>query len=215
MIKLENLNHPLMVKLARVASGTYNHSLNVAELATSGAKDIGLDPEYLRLGGYFHDIGKIKNPKIFIENKSYDRYAKNVNFLKISRAIIEHVTYGQKLARQYNLPDEVVEYVGQHHGSSTIESLKGKVPVKNLQYPGPKPLSRKAAILMLADSIEAHVRSLNSKTEKKIIETVNYEIDHKASEGQLDLSGLSMKEVNLLKKSYVKSVLSIYHMRKI
>ena len=216
IIRLENLNHPLLQKLSNAAPGTYNHSLNVAQLATKAAKSAGIDPGYLRIGAYFHDIGKLKNPKIFIENQKSPSEISRQDLKKISHSIIDHVLYGQKLAREYNLPDEVIEYISQHHGSSEIYSLKEKLLRENLnaQYPGPKPLSKEAAILMLADSIEARIRSMKSISDENINKAIETEFAQKINDGQIDLSGLSSQELSLAKKSFIRTISAIYHNRK-
>lgn len=215
MIRLENLNHPLLVKLSNIAPATYNHSLNVAQLSTKAAKSIGLDEGFIRIGAYFHDIGKLKNPKIYNENSQ--NFATEEELKKISRQIIEHVTYGQKLAREYNLPDEVIEYIGQHHGSSEIYSLKNKVKGDdfNAQYPGPKPLSRQAAILMLADSIEARVKGLKVISSENISKAVDSEFENKISGGQLNYSGLLKPELKKISESFKSTLDAIYHRRKV
>lgn len=216
MIRLENLNHPLLVKLSNTASGTYNHSLNVAQLSTKAAKSIGLDEGFIRIGAYFHDIGKLKNPKIYNENGG-EGDLKDGDLKKISRQIIDHVTYGQKLAREYNLPDEIIEYIGQHHGSSEIYSLKDKLNRENFnaRYPGPKPLTRQAAILMLADSIEARVKGMKAVSDENISRAVENEFTNKLGSDQLDYSGLSRQELVKIKESFNSTMGAIYHRRKI
>lgn len=217
MIRFENLNHPLLQKLSNQASGTYNHSLNVAQLSTKAARKIGNDPGFLRLGAYLHDIGKLKNPKIYIENQKGHTDISPQDLEKVSRSIIDHVLYGQKLAREYNLPDEVIEYISQHHGSSEIYSLKDKLmKVKlNAEYPGPKPLSKNAGILMLADSIEARVRGMKVISDENISRAVDNELEKKIGEGQLDLSGLTKQDLLKIKESFKKTMSDIYHQRKI
>jgi len=215
-IRLENLNHPLLLKLSNIAPGTYNHSLNVAQLSTKAAKSIGLDEGFIRIGAYFHDIGKLRNPKIFNEN-GIGRDLKTDDLKKTSRQIIDHVTYGQKLAREYNLPDEAIEYISQHHGSSEIYSLKNKSNGKNIiaQYPGPKPLTRQAAILMLADSVEARVKGLKVTSDENITRAIESEFTNKLKDGQLEYSGLSVFEIKKIKESFQGTMNAIYHRRKI
>ena len=215
-IRLENLNHPLLLKLSNTAPGTYNHSLNVAQLSTKAARSISLDEGFIRIGAYFHDIGKLKNPRIFNENAPGNDL-KTDDLKKISRQIIDHVTYGQKLAREYNLPDEVIEYIGQHHGSSEIYSLRNKLNADNFnaQYPGPKPLTRQSAILMLADSIEARVKGLKAITGENITRAIESEFANKLGGGQLDYSGLSGQEIKKIKESFKSTMNAIYHSRKI
>lgn len=213
--RFENLNHPLLIKLSNQAPGTYNHSLNVAQLVIMAAKSIDLDPGYLRVGAYFHDIGKLKNPKIFIENKGGE--IKDCDLSKISLDIIDHVALGQKLAREYSLPEEAIEYIGQHHGSSDIYLLRERLEKSHLNssYPGPKPLSKSAAILMLADSIEASIRSMKTLSDEKIDRAVENEYEKKIKDGQLDLSGLNRAELDKTKRSFKATMRAIYHQRKI
>jgi len=217
MIRLENLDHPLLLKLSNQAPGTYNHSLNVEQLAIKAAQSIGQDTSYLRVGAYFHDIGKLKNPKIYIENQGHETNIDPQDLEKVARAIIDHVVYGQKLARASHLPDEVIEYIGQHHGSSEIYLLRDKLEKANLnaQYPGPKPLSKNAAILMLADSIEARVRGIKTISDESIDRSIENEFAKKIDEEQLDLSGLSETELKRIKESFKKTMQAIYHKRKV
>ena len=220
-MELINLNHPLLRKLVLKAPGTYSHSVMVATLAEAAAEAIGANALLAKAGGLFHDIGKLKNPQAFIENQ--------VNGVNIhdklppekSAAILRsHVEYGEELGRKYKLPQKVIDIIKQHHGTKLMkyfyhkakELYGDKVDEKTYRYPGPKPQFKESGLVMLADTVEAATRSMKDKQfdldsfiHKLIWETVE--------EGQLNQSGLSLKDIETVEKVFRKVLSGIYHNR--
>lgn len=199
--KIDNLNHPLIRKLSKDAPGTYNHSLMVAEIADNASQAIGADNYLCRIGSYYHDIGKSVNPRIFIENSGKDEDIESTAFAK---KIIGHVDEGIKIATANKFPEPLIELISQHHGNSSIGSLR---------YAGPKPLNKEAAIVMISDCCEAKVRSIKSISETSISSTVKSIIAEKIKDGQLDYSDLSESEISKISKSIESSLTSQYHKR--
>ncbi len=221
-MELINLNHPLLRKLILKAPGTYSHSVMVATLAEAAAEAIGANALLAKAGGLFHDVGKLKNPQAFIENQ--------VNGVNIhdklppekSAAILRsHVEYGEELGRKYGLPEKVIDIIKQHHGTKLMKFFyhkavelygKDKVDERKFRYSGPKPQFKESGIVMLADTVEAAVRSMKDK---------NFDIDafiHKlimelVEEGQLNQSGLSLKDLSMIEKVFKKVLSGIYHNR--
>lgn len=214
---LGDLSNDFLVQLAKKAPGTYNHSLMVAEIAASAASSLLLDGKLLRIAGYYHDIGKLKAPREFLENISKEQFNQPIDVRKKARAIVEHVTYGIELARENNFPDEIVDFIAQHHGTTSISSLKNNLNKlgEPVEYPGPKPLTKESAILMLADSIEARVKSLNTKRADDITKAIEHEFKEKIIDNQLEMVNFSSNDISKLKKSFARSLEAIYHNRKL
>lgn len=221
LLRLENLSHPLLMKLSLEAPGTYHHSLTVANLANRAAKAVGADSLLTRVGAYYHDIGKTTHPEYYIENQKGGLNPHDeINDPKESfKMIKEHVTEGLRLAEEYHLPKEVTAFIPEHQGTQltgfyqkAIE-LGKKIKKSDFRYAGPKPLSRETAIIMLADAIEAKIRLLEKVTPDAINETVQQTIDEKIADGQLELSGLNNREISMIKSSFVETLSVIYHQR--
>jgi len=212
--RLENPNNPLLQKLSKEAPGTFSHSMAVAELAKAAGETLGLDPSLLRVGGYYHDIGKLRTPRIYIENHSGT--AVSTDKIQLAKSIIDHVRIGVKTAREHNFPNEVTDLIAQHHGTSTIDSLKAELLKQgvDLQYPGPKPLSKEAAILMLSDCVEASVRSKRHSKTEILEKEIENQIIKIIKSGQIDLSNLSSEDIKKIKKSFIKTITGLYHKRK-
>jgi putative nucleotidyltransferase with HDIG domain len=205
LLNLGNLGNPLLSKLLKVAPGTYNHSLIVAQLASSSGKVISLSSDFLRLGGYYHDIGKIKNPYEFIEN---GRKIENSHLQE--KRIINHVKNGLKIAREYSLPKEICDLIREHHGDGKIESFKDSA----FNYPGPKPQSKVSGIIMLSDCVEASIRSQKNLSDQMIEKIVQTEVDKKLKSGQLDEAGLAGSDIVKIKQDFISTLINIYHKRK-
>ncbi len=223
LLRLENLSHPLLMKLSLEAPGTYHHSLNVANLAYKASKAINADALLTRIGAYYHDIGKLKNPTFYIENQ--EKHTKNVTKeledpKKSAQIIIEHVTYGIELAKEYNLPTEVIAFIPEHHGTSRIKyffelakKMSLKPSEKDFTYPGPKPLSSETAILMLSDIVEAKIRLVENIDKQKISETVTESVQEKINDKQLELSGLTQKQIDTICQSFIETLCVMHHQR--
>ena len=200
-------DHPLRVRMRSEAMGTYTHSLQVAELASAAASKLGADPVLARMGGFYHDIGKLKQPGMFIENMTNQSYYNPHDYMEPGESaalVIDHVQQGVKLARKFHLPSEVIDIIREHHGTGRTMSFLvkarksappgGTIDEEAFRYPGPKPRSIEAALVMTADSASSASRMLKDKNE--IAETVKRSIQDKEAEGQFDMCGFtrSMQE---------------------
>lgn len=225
LLELANLNHPLLRELIVRAPGTYHHSHMVGLLAESAAQAIGANPLLVRVAAYYHDIGKIKKPLYFIENmkpgeNKHDRLTPHMSSLIVSA----HVKDGLDLVNVAGIPGIISDMIPQHHGTRRIgifyDKAKGmedplvmKVDPKDFEYPGPKPQTEEAAILMLADVIEAAVRALKEKSTTRIQQTVQRMIHDIFIESQLDECDLTLKDLNEIAKAFERTLLAIYHQR--
>ncbi|HRZ80018.1 MAG TPA: HDIG domain-containing protein, partial [bacterium] len=220
-LEYSTLNHPLMKQMAVHANGTYQHSLTVASMVEVAARDIGLSSLACKVMAYFHDIGKLERPGYFSENQT----GKNIHDELPSHSmsamvIINHVKQGLELAKKYRLGEKIEDAVSQHHGTTLVEYFYNvakkedpSVSESTYSYPGPKPRSREAALLMIADSSEAAVRSLPDKSFQKISETVNKIVNKKLNSGQLSECSMTLKDLNKIESSLVKTLSGIYHAR--
>jgi putative nucleotidyltransferase with HDIG domain len=218
---------PLLKRVAMEAPGTYNHSLQLGAMCEAAAEAISADGLRARVGAYYHDIGKIHKPPYFIENQS----GSSSKHAKLSPAmslliIIGHVKDGLELAREYNLPRVLHEFISTHHGTTLVQYFyraateqrkngsSDRAPDETeFRYPGPKPRSREAAILMLADASESSVRSMNDPTPGRIENQVHTMVTRRMMDGQLDECFLTLREVHQIESSLVKSLCSFYHSR--
>lgn len=224
LLELSNPNNPLLKKLLMEAPGTYHHSILVANLAELAAEQVGGNPLLARIGAYYHDIGKTKRPYFFRENQigkknPHDRIKPEVS----SKIILAHVKDGSDLAKEYNLPKTIHDFIVTHHGETLVKyfylTVKNnsenpdEVKEEDFKYPGPKPMSKEQGILMLADSTEAAVRSINEPTEEKIEKMINNIIDDKLATGQLDNCDLTLRDISKIKKCFLKALNGIHHER--
>jgi hypothetical protein len=227
LLELGDASHPLLRQLAQRAPGTYNHSINVASIAEPAAEAIGANGLLVRVGAYFHDIGKLFKPNYFIENQGlgpnqHDSLQPAMSTL----VIIAHVKDGADLARSHHLPQSIIDFIEQHHGTTLVEYFYRQAaersqrdaestPVsdRDFRYPGPKPQSLEAAVLMLADTVESASRALVEPTPARIKGLVEDVSMKKLSDGQFDECGLTLLQLNVVKQSLVKSLTAIYHAR--
>ena len=226
LLELGDNSHPLLQQLIRRAPGTYNHSIHVAALAEAAAEAIGARGLLVRVGAYFHDVGKMVEPKYFIENQQrgtpncHDALAPKVSTL----AIIAHVRDGVMLAQQHGLPEPIIDLIRQHHGTTLVRYFYDRacrqakeedetVLEEEYRYPGPKPQTREAAILMLADAVESSSRTLKDPTPAQLANLVEIITADKLQDGQFDECDLTMRELDLVKASLVKSLVAMYHGR--
>lgn len=219
LLELASLDHPLLKELSEKAPGTFAHSIAVGHLAETAARVIGADPLLAKVGGYYHDIGKMFNPEYFIENQiGNENPHDKLDPINSARIIISHVKKGIELARKHNLPEEVVNIIASHHGTSLLlgfylKAKASKLPYSENQfrYPGPKPKTPEEAIVMLADSVEAASRSVI--TESEIRETVNRVFEDKLKDGQLDWVPLSRGDLERIKEAFIPVLLTYKHTR--
>ncbi len=223
LLELLDLNQPLMKTLMITAPGTYHHSVIVGNLVEAAAEAVGVNPLLARVSSYYHDIGKIKMPEYFIENQSMDpsRHDKLTPHMS-SMIIANHVKEGVELAKQYKLPQSIIDIIRQHHGNALItcfyqkarELEQKKSPsVDEYKYPGPKPQTRVAALVMMADAVEASSRVLNEPTPARISALVDKIINHIFLDGQLDECELTLKDISEIKKRFLYILTGIFHKR--
>lgn len=222
LLELSDTNQPLLLQLAEKAPGTFQHSVQVASLAESAAKEIGANPLLARAGALYHDVGKMEKPFYFVENQTGNFNPHSMLSPSQSAAIVRsHVTEGITLARKHRLPAVVQEFISRHHGTSKMyyfyveeERLHGKVEhPEEFVYPGPKPVRREVAICMMADSVEAASRSLANYDRETIDELVDRIIDRQIAEHQLSQADLSFAEVTRIKELFKARLNNIYHGR--
>ena len=223
LLELSNPNHPLLKRLLIEAPGTYHHSLMVGNLAEIATEELGGNALLARTGAYFHDVGKLKRPDLFKENQltenPHDRMTPNLSTLVIT----SHTKDGLDIAAKYKLPQVILDIIKQHHGTTLVayfyhKALKNEkdgieIKQENFRYEGPKPQTREAAIVMLADSVEAAVRSMTDKTEAKIEALIRKIIKDKLDDGQLDNCKLTLNDLNKIANSFMKVLSGYFHAR--
>jgi putative nucleotidyltransferase with HDIG domain len=225
LLELANPSSRLLRRLLLETPGTYHHSVMVGNLAERAAETIGADPLLARVAAYYHDIGKMKNPLAFIENQAGAHNIHDDLSAETSARIISgHIRDGIDLGYEHGLPVQIIGFIPQHHGTSVMTYFHGKalreaggraevVDERTYRYPGPKPQSREAAIIMLADGVEASVRSLDEKDEESIRAMVDRIVDGRVEDGQLDDAELTLKNIAQIKDAFVGQLLGMYHSR--
>ncbi|MCK3684765.1 HDIG domain-containing metalloprotein [Maribellus sp. YY47] len=223
LIELSDSNQPLLRKLSEEAPGTFQHSMQIANLAEEVILKIGGNPFLVRAGALYHDIGKIAKPTYFIENQAMGMNPHDqLDHLKSAEVIIDHVHNGVKMAQKHKLPAPIVEFIATHHGTTKAKYfyLKHKedhpeenVDEKKFIYPGPLPRSKEAAVVMLVDGIEAASRSMKEKTHANLKELIDRMIDQKIEDKQLDNSNLTFRDITTVKEVLLQKLLNIYHVR--
>ncbi len=223
LVELSNINKPLLKELSEKAPGTFQHSMQVSNLAMEAAEKIGANSSLIRTGALYHDIGKMVNPAFFTENQTPGMNPhEGLPFEESARIIINHVRDGVKIAHKHNLPKQIVEFIETHHGTSMPKyfyiSWKNANPAKEIdedlfRYPGPNPFSKETAILMMADTVEAASRSLKEYTEESIRNLVDNLIDTQVSEGYFKFAPITFKDIETVKNVFVEKLKIIYHTR--
>lgn len=224
LLELANPNSPLLKRLQMEAPGTYHHSIMVGNLAEAAAEELRANSILLRVSAYYHDIGKLSRPQFFKENQigsknPHDEISPNLSTLIITN----HVKIGLEMADKAKLPEEIKDMIAQHHGTTLVKYFyitmknnsddESKVLEENFRYPGPKPKTKEAGILMLADSVEAAVRSIQEPTSGKVDAMVYRIFKDKLDDGQLDECDITFDEVSSIRKVFLKTLGSIYHER--
>lgn len=222
LIELSDTNLDLLRKLAEVAPGTFQHSLQVANLAESAVQRVGGNPLLVRAGALYHDIGKMTSPMFFIENQQggFNPH-ENVDNLKSAEIIINHVHEGVKIAEKAGLPSQIVDFIKMHHGVSKVkyfynmelQAENANIDEGKFSYPGPEPQTKETAILMMADAVEAASRSLKEYTEQSIDQLVERIIDDQLNSGQYNFADITLKDISLIKAIFKKKLHNIYHVR--
>lgn len=225
LLELADLNHPLLRQLVLQAPGTYHHSIIVGNLAEEAASAIGANALLARVGSYYHDIGKASKPEYFVENQSGSRNKHDKLSPSMSSLIlISHVKEGIEMGRRSKLPQKIIDIIPQHHGTGLIpyffnkakekeDPEHGLVKEEDYRYPGPKPQSREAAIVLLADPVEAASRVLGEPTPARLQGLVQRIVNSRFLDGQLDECDLTLKDLHLITKSFVRILTGIFHQR--
>ena len=222
LIELSDMNKELLRKMSEVAPGTFQHSIQVGNLAAEIANKIGAKSQLVRTGALYHDIGKITNPIYFTENQSGVNPHEKMGSIDSAQMIISHVTEGVKMAEKYNLPKVIREFITTHHGQGKAKffyvQYKNAHPNDNIDellftYPGPNPFTKEQAILMMADTVEAASRSLPDYTEKTIRELVNRLIDAQVAEGYFRECPITFRDIAYAKTVLIEKLKNIYHTR--
>ncbi len=227
LLELTDVSHPLLQELARRAPGTYNHSISVATIGEAAADAIGANGLLVRVGAYFHDIGKMLKPEYFIENMAAGEENPHDNLAPAMSAliIIGHVKDGAEMAEQHNLPRRLIDFIEQHHGTTLVEYFyreaanradedhRTDADESTFRYPGPRPQSKEAGVMMLADAVESASRTLSEPAPKRIQSLVNEITLKRVLDGQFDECGLTMIEIRVVQESLVKTLLAVHHGR--
>jgi putative nucleotidyltransferase with HDIG domain len=222
LLELSDLNHPLLKRLSLGAPGTYHHSIIVGNLAEAGAKAIGANTLLARVGAYYHDIGKVEKPEYFVENQMGAKSKHEKLSPSMSALILEsHVKEGVEMAQEANLPQAVVDFIRQHHGTTLMSYFYNKALEQGAEqdlkdeyrYPGPKPHSKETAIVMLADAVEAASRVLEDPKPSRIKSLIKKIIDSKLAAGELSDSDLTFKELFAIQQAFMPVLISIFHPR--
>ncbi|MEW6447719.1 MAG: HDIG domain-containing metalloprotein [Bacillota bacterium] len=223
LLELTNPREPLLRRLLMEAPGTYHHSIIVGNLGEAAAEAIGADVLTVRTGAYYHDIGKLRRPYFFVENQMgqdnpHDKLAPTLSTLIVTN----HIKDGVEVAREYKLPEKIIEIIEQHHGTSMVgffykkaleTDQKDAVSEKDFRYPGPKPQTREAAIVMLADAVEAAVRSMEQPVPGQVEGLVRRIIKDKLQDGQLEECALTFRDLNLIAGAFARVLSGIFHSR--
>ncbi|SHF18303.1 HD family phosphohydrolase [Dysgonomonas macrotermitis] len=223
MIELSNINKPLLQKLSEVAPGTFQHSMQVANLAAAAASRIGANAQLVRTGALYHDIGKMTNPAFFTENQIPGMNPHDsLSYKESARIIISHVSEGIKIAKKYNLPQQIIDFIATHHGTGKVKyfynSYRNAHPDEDVNeadfsYPGPNPFSKETAILLMADTIEAASRSLSEYTEETISNLVEKLINSQLADGLLKNAPITFLDIETAKTIFKEKLMTIYHSR--
>jgi putative nucleotidyltransferase with HDIG domain len=225
LLELSDLNHPLLRKLVVQAPGTYHHSIIVGNLAEAAAESIGANSLFARVSSYFHDIGKVKKPEYFVENlmggaSKHEKLSPSMSSLIIT----SHIKDGIELARENKVPEKIIDVIPQHHGTSIMTFFYDKakkhkdpsmkeVDENDYRYPGPKPQTKEAGIVHLADSVEAAARTLTDPTPARIKGLVRKIVNNKFADGQLDECDLTLKDLNEIVNTFTRTLMGMYHHR--
>ena len=225
LLELSDTNRPLLKELSVRAPGSFNHSLQVANLSEAAADAIGANALLTRVGALYHDVGKMIKPEYFVENQRFGDNPHDQLKPRMSALIIaSHVKDGLELAREYSLPKQVSDFIPMHHGTTLIEYFYRKAEEhatpdeaqsleSEFRYPGPKPDSKETGILMLADAVEAASRSIKEPTHKRLEGVIESIFEARAEDGQLDASQLTFRELNVIKDTFLSMLLGIHHSR--
>lgn len=223
LLELSNTNHALLREMATEAPGTFQHSLQVANLAESAVFEVGGNPLLIRTGALYHDIGKLYAPMYFIENQitgvnPHD----DLSFEESAKIIIDHVIKGIEKGKAAGLPETIIDFIRTHHGTTTVQYFyrsyirdfpEGELDKEHFSYPGPKPFTKEMAVLMMADSVEAASRSLKEYTPEKLEELISKIIESQMKEGQFDNADITLADITTIRSVFKTKLMNAYHVR--
>ncbi len=223
LLELTDYNTPLLRELAKSAQGTFNHSITMGNMVESSAEEIGANPMLVRVGALYHDIGKVQNPSAFVENQidNFNLHDK-LSPEESASIIIDHVPQGIKMAKEENLPSEIIEFIATHHGTLLVSYFYDKaveehgeenVKMEDFRYPGPKPTTKETALLMIADACESAVRAMTEPTPEKIENVVTNIISSRLKDGQLEEAPLTFADLRKINKSFCSTLVALHHKR--
>ncbi|HEY6436959.1 MAG TPA: HDIG domain-containing metalloprotein [Ignavibacteriaceae bacterium] len=223
LLELSNFDRPLLKELARKAPGTFNHSMTMGTMAEAAAEKIGANPLLARIGAYYHDVGKTISPQNFVENQlNNQNIHENLTPEESVGMIVQHVNEGISLAKDHNLPQEIIDFIPMHHGKMAMmyfyeraKKLYGdeKVNIENFRYPGPKPNTKETAIVMLADGCESAVRSIDDPDPTKVENVIDNIFKSRIDDKQLEESPLNFKDIRIMKEEFLNILLGQHHKR--
>lgn len=222
LVELTNTNNPILRKMSKVAQGTFNHSMQVSNLAAEVADKIGAKAQLARTGALYHDIGKVLNPAFFTENQTGVNPHDTISEERSAQIIINHVIDGLRLAEKYHLPQVIKEFIRTHHGTGLVKyfyiqycnkHVGETVDEEAFRYPGPNPQTREQAVVMMCDSVEAASRSLKEYTEESITQLVNRIVDSQLAEGHFKECPITFRDIADAKRTLIDSLKTIYHTR--
>ena len=222
LVELSNINNQILRRLSEEAPGTFQHTMQVANLAAEVANHIGAKSQLVRTGALYHDIGKMMNPAFFTENQTSINPHRNLSYEQSAQIIINHIADGIKLAEKHNLPKVIKDFIRTHHGKGMAKyfyiSYKNEHPdeevdVQKFSYPGPNPFTKEQAILMMADAVEAASRSLPEYTEESISALIEKIIDGQVADGYFKECPITFKDIALVKALFKEKLKTVYHTR--
>ena len=222
LVELSNINNKLLRQMSEVVPGTFQHSLQMANLAAEAANKIGANSQLVRTGALYHDIGKMVNPAFFTENQTNVNPHKNLSYEQSAQVIINHITDGIKLAEKHQLPKVIKDFIRTHHGKGVAkyfyisyqnEQPDEEIDIEKFSYPGPNPFTKEQAILMMADAVEAASRSLSEYTEESIGTLIEKIIDGQVSEGYFKECPITFKDIATVKALFKEKLKTVYHTR--
>lgn len=222
LVELSDINLPIFRQLSETCPGTFQHSMQVSNLATEAADSIGAQAQLVRTGALYHDIGKMANPTFFTENQNGVNPHTNLPYEESAQIVISHVKDGVKIAEKLNLPQTIIDFIKTHHGTSKAkyfynsyvnEHPDEEVNEELFTYPGPNPFTKEQALLMMADAVEAASRSLKEYTEENISKLVNTIIDSQIADGLLNNSPISFRDIRDVKEAFIEKLKTMYHTR--
>ena len=222
LLELSDFNHPLLKELSSKAPGTFHHSIIMGNLSEAAAESIGANSILARVGCYYHDIGKMSKPQFFIENQLDQNNKHNeLNPTMSTKIIISHVRDGIEMAKKQRLPQQIIDFIPMHHGTTLVayfydkaqSSSKEEISDQTYRYPGPKPQTKETGIVMLADAIEASTRTIEEPSPQKLENNIREVIRRRFMEGELDECDLTLKDLTKIKDSFLKILVGIHHHR--